>query len=77
MKWGKQRAALLRGHKLIQPNRNGWGWNRPELKRKLQRKSGRNAGVETRAAGASLAPGAQPGLPQMVVMMGTHNNGSA
>ncbi len=33
-----------------------------------------SAEVETRAAGASLAPGAQPGLPQMVVtMVGAHN----
>ena len=29
----------------------------------------RSAAVETRAAGASLAPGVRPGLPQMVVMM--------
>ena len=33
--------------------------------------------VETRGAGASLAPGAQPGLPQMVVMVGAQNNGIA
>ncbi|MBD2768384.1 hypothetical protein IC235_10810 [Hymenobacter sp. BT664] len=36
----------------------------------------RTAAVEARAAGASLAaPGAQPGLPQMVVMVrSTHAN---
>lgn len=33
----------------------------------------RNAAVETRAAGASLAPGAQPGLPPMVVVAETNN----
>ncbi|GAA4024122.1 hypothetical protein GCM10022409_05070 [Hymenobacter glaciei] len=32
-----------------------------------------NAAVETRATGAELAPGAQPGLPQMVVMVDTRN----
>ena len=33
----------------------------------------RSAAVETRAAGAKLAPGVRPGLPQMVMMMDAHN----
>ena len=44
-------------------------WNFPK---KLKEQPGagvaRNAAVETRAAGAELAPGVQPGLPQMVMM---------
>ncbi|GAB3739800.1 hypothetical protein GCM10027594_19930 [Hymenobacter agri] len=36
-----------------------------------------NAEVETRATGAVLAPGAQPGLPQMVVMMYARNGPAA
>lgn len=35
--------------------------------------SPRMAAVETRATGAELAPGALPGLPQMVVMLHARN----
>ncbi|GAB2870216.1 hypothetical protein GCM10027044_35340 [Hymenobacter ruber] len=36
-----------------------------------------NAAVETRATGAKLAPGTQPGLPQMVVMITVAHNSPA